>query len=871
MPVVPIIAVVGAATGATAAVGAGIASAIGLGTVGTVAATAIGSAALAGVATAVQGGDAGDVLKSAVLGGATSFVGGTIGEAVFGSAGSGVSQAALDAANATADPIAAINAIQGWTTSDVAYLASIGASQAIIDAAVANNAALTGGTATPTEIPESAIAEANLTDDPIAALNASQGWTVSDVGYMYDIGATKSLIDAAIANNLALGVAPTTMDLGIQQWAGLDPSTQEALLNAGVDPTQSQSTFGRFQYRLPDGTYMDQNAVLINETLYNNLKQTQSGLGGDIDYAKIREYSNLGFTDDQILNAVKNYPSSYWETALNYSLPTQTLPDGTIIETSVNGRTVRISPDGTTVTTQPDGSVLTNNPDGSSVNRFPDGRITVVDSAGQRTEYNPDGGFVRNTPERIILRTADELGFNTPSGPPSGVTVNPDGSTTMVFDDGTSLTYYPDGTVTSASPIEGGTVALPPAGPTTVVNPDGSTTQTFNDGSTMTTLPNGDVTFTEGTDVVSPVTTLPPVGPTTVVNPDGSTTQTFDDGSTMTTSPTGEVTSTPGTDVAEIVTTLPPVGPTTVMNPDGSTTQTFDDGSTLTTSPTGEVTSTPGTDVVMPVTTPSTGSGSGSPNTQIFDDGSTLTTNPDGSLISTPATNLPTAGDLGAATWSAELLNSLGLGGLSSTQILGLMAAGALAPAALQALGVIDEPATATGPNYGDKIISKLPKLTDKPLTLPGLNPGLMPVERYYETTRPEQPQYYWGVRPYVQGQADLAKMRQEGIPGAPEKPFGFDVNVPRSFDVNEFIRQTINPQQSQAIAGAGGNYQVYTGQPAATAPTITAPVVPTTPVVNAPVTAVNPTDVIRFANPELVDPTSPLFVGPIQPTTVGG
>jgi len=650
MPVVPILAVVGAATGATAAVGAGIASAIGLGTVGTIAATAIGSAALAGVATAVQGGDAGDVLKSAVLGGVGSFVGGTIGEAVFGSAASGVSQAALDAANATADPIAAINAIQGWTTSDIGYLASIGASQAIIDAAVANNTALTDGTATPTNIPESAIVEANLTNDPIAALNASQGWTVSDIGYMYDIGATKGLIDAAITNNLAMGVTPSQTDLGIQNWMGLDPAIQEDLLNRGVSPTLPYKTAdGGWGYSSQDGSF--------------GWNVSDVGVGDRVDLM------------------------------MGPPLPPE-------LQTPVT----------------------------------------------------------------------------TPSDLPSGTVLNTDGSTTTTFDDGTTLTSYPDGTLTSTSPVDGGTVTGP-----------------ISDG------------------------------------------------------------------------------PTTVMNPDGSTTQTFDDGSTLITQPDGSVTSTDATDVVMPVTTPSTGSGSGRPDTEIFDDGSTLTTNPDGSLISTPATNIPTAGDLGAATWSAELLNSLGLGGLSSTQILGLMAAGALAPSALQALGIVDAPVTATGPNYGDRIDSKLPKLTEKPLTLPGLNPGLMPVERYYETTRPEQPQYYWGVKPYVQGQADLAKMRAEGIPGAPEKPFGFDVTVPGSFDVNEFIRQTINPQQSQAIAGAGGNYQIYTGQPAATAPTITAPVVPTTPVVNAPVTSVNPADVIKFANPDLVNPASPLFVGPIQPSTIGG
>lgn len=86
MPAAPIIAAV---TGAAGAVGAAAATAIGLGTVSAVAATAIGTGIIAGGVTAVQGGDAGDILKSAVVGGATSFVGGT----VSGAVGSAVSEA----------------------------------------------------------------------------------------------------------------------------------------------------------------------------------------------------------------------------------------------------------------------------------------------------------------------------------------------------------------------------------------------------------------------------------------------------------------------------------------------------------------------------------------------------------------------------------------------------------------------------------------------------------------------------------------------------------------------------------------------------------------------------------------------------------
>ena len=78
----PLILAFAGASGFTALAGAGIASAIGLGTVGTAAATAIGTAAIAGGLTAVQGGSVSNVLKSAVIGGVTSYIGAEVSQSV---------------------------------------------------------------------------------------------------------------------------------------------------------------------------------------------------------------------------------------------------------------------------------------------------------------------------------------------------------------------------------------------------------------------------------------------------------------------------------------------------------------------------------------------------------------------------------------------------------------------------------------------------------------------------------------------------------------------------------------------------------------------------------------------------------------------
>lgn len=112
MPAVPIIAAV---SGASAAIGAGAAAAIGLGTVSTIAATAIGTGIIAGGMTAIQGGDAGDVLKSAVIGGATSFVGGT----VAGAVGNAVSEATGSTILGNAAGSAAGTLVTGGSPEDI--------------------------------------------------------------------------------------------------------------------------------------------------------------------------------------------------------------------------------------------------------------------------------------------------------------------------------------------------------------------------------------------------------------------------------------------------------------------------------------------------------------------------------------------------------------------------------------------------------------------------------------------------------------------------------------------------------------------------------------------------------------------------------
>jgi hypothetical protein len=122
MPAVPFIAVALGASGALAAGGAALATAIGIGTVSTAAATAIGAAAFSGAVTAVQGGKVSDVLKSAVIGGVTSYAGSAIASSVAGSVSSSAISSGASETIAKAMGAVVGNATAGAISSGTAAL-----------------------------------------------------------------------------------------------------------------------------------------------------------------------------------------------------------------------------------------------------------------------------------------------------------------------------------------------------------------------------------------------------------------------------------------------------------------------------------------------------------------------------------------------------------------------------------------------------------------------------------------------------------------------------------------------------------------------------------------------------------------------------
>lgn len=108
----------------------------------------------------------------------------------------------------------------------------------------------------------------------------------------------------------------------------------------------------------------------------------------------------------------------------------------------------------------------------------------------------------------------------------------------------------------------------------------------------------------------------------------------------------------------------------------------------------------------------------------------------------------------------------------------------------------------ATPAAYGPLPPVNFGKLGD--LANPGLNPGFIQAHPFYNTTSPVQSQYYWGNHPYAYDQADRANYNN--VPYAPAVPWGVQ-QAQAPFDVNQFIRSTINPQSQAAAAGTAPEY----------------------------------------------------------------
>lgn len=131
----------------------------------------------------------------------------------------------LAAASATEDPIAALNAIKGWTTADTAYLASIGGmTPEILAAANANNAYLAGGEqAAGVATPAGGAAAASGLTGALSSLTPAQTAALAKAG----IGVAGLLGGGAALGGLLGGGGGGTVTLPAQDRSGVSSGSAQ--------------------------------------------------------------------------------------------------------------------------------------------------------------------------------------------------------------------------------------------------------------------------------------------------------------------------------------------------------------------------------------------------------------------------------------------------------------------------------------------------------------------------------------------------------------------------------------------------------------------------------------------------------------------
>jgi hypothetical protein len=234
------------------------------------------------------------------------------------------------------------------------------------------------------------------------------------------------------------------------------------------------------------------------------------------------------------------------------------------------------------------------------------------------------------------------------------------------------------------------------------------------------------------------------------------------------------------------------------------------------------------------VTDPATGN-----TTYTYDDGSTLTTDANGNVVNstdingvtqapvvdagpgTPGTNNPYGtGDIPLGTAIGDLGSAVA-GTLGTT---GLLAAGALTGGLLAGGG--NPTGTAAG---GNGYLGESPWSWGKTqdLVKPGLNPGYIGAtasQPFYKDAGPNQTQYYWGVHPYAETQADLANYNN--VPNAPTTPYGpkaSAVGGTNQMNIGQFVNSILGQPYYPSPSGTAAPGGVPNGQ-------VSGPVAPVAP-----------------------------------------
>lgn len=232
----PVITVVAAATGVTAAVGSAVASAIVGATVSSTVATAVGSAVISGLVTAAQGGDAGDILESAVKGGVTagitSVVAPPIADAVAEATGSSVAGSFAAGAVGTA--------VGGGSAAEIVTGGALAAGSSALQGAISTSEPdfsvdYSLPTSSTPNIPEMGGGQGLTATAPQTSVIAGQ-----DVNYSL-AGAAGASVDVTQTPNLQPSTTPNIPSMGGGQGLVVDTGTSVVSGQPSTaGPTQDQ-------------------------------------------------------------------------------------------------------------------------------------------------------------------------------------------------------------------------------------------------------------------------------------------------------------------------------------------------------------------------------------------------------------------------------------------------------------------------------------------------------------------------------------------------------------------------------------------------------------------------------------------------------
>ena len=511
----------------------------GWGTIATIAGSVVGGPLGATIANAtagaVQGKSIEDIAKGAALTFALAYGTQALSEALTSTVNAGVEQGVIPPSSELSDT-----------------LTQFADSAASIDTATGLG-----------NLPQSVIDAANATSDPIAALNAAQGFTNVDVGYLQSIGAGQDLINAAVSANEAAGFTSPTQPVaptGEVPQGPVSPTEATTPVSEGpqVPGSQTQNPYNIQSNGIsdmPEGTIVNngQDVVMANgKTVpledYTNAINSNQPISVDGQITTTYEpqgtvtVGGAGTTPTESI--APTGPS-----APNYDYSTlQVDNSGNVIDklTGENLGTAAengFTPTGSGTFTAPDGSIL--QPAGSGIPSSVIAGGAAAAALGVAVAAGGGGGAAASaatpsavaptvpsavapvapsapttvtpmTPEPTPVQPTAPTGTTTPTTPtaPTGTTTTPGTGTTTPTGPTVPGTTTPSGTVTpgTGTPTPGnGTVNIPGTGGTSVgLNPALPNTPTVP-GATPGTVPAG----------TTPTTPVSPTTPTTTTTPEG--------------------------------------------------------------------------------------------------------------------------------------------------------------------------------------------------------------------------------------------------------------------------------------------------------------------------------------------------------------